>query len=163
MTDLWETVPRLLAANKYMVLATADADGVPWATPAYFAPRDESRLYWVSSPESRHSRNIAVRPTVAITVFDSSVPIGGAEAIYLEATARQVDVAEHDALLEVLNSRLPPEKALTLDDVRPDGPMPMYGATVSRHHVLIRGGDARFDNVVDARLEVFPPSSSVAG
>ena len=64
MTQMWETVPRLLAANKYMVLATADADGVPWATPVYFAPRDESRLYWVSSPDSRHSRNIAVRATV---------------------------------------------------------------------------------------------------
>lgn len=155
-SEMWATVPRLLEANKYMVLATADEDGMPWATPVFFAPRDESHLYWVSSPESRHSRNIAVRPTTAITVFDSQVPIGGAEAVYIEATAGRADDAERDVLLELLNSRLPPEKALTAGDVLPDGPLPIYCATVSRHYVLIRGGDARFDNEVDARLEVAP-------
>lgn len=156
--DLWPTVPQVLAANRYMVLATADADGTPWATPVYFASSDEMHLYWVSSPEARHSRNIAVRPQVSITVFDSQVPIGSAEAVYAEATAAAVDDAGHDRLLTVLNSRLPVGKTLGADDVRPAGPLQIYCATVSRHHVLVRRGDARFDNELDLRLEVRPPS-----
>ena len=156
--DLWSTVPQVLAANRYMVLATADVDGVPWATPVYFAPSDEEHLYWVSSPQARHSRNISVRPKVAITIFDSQVPIGSAEAVYVEATAAAADDAERDRLLEVLNSRLPSEKALGPDDVRPVGRLQIYCATVSSHHVLLRGGDTRFDNELDARLEVHPPS-----
>ncbi|WP_281283447.1 hypothetical protein [Modestobacter excelsi] len=33
----------------------------------------------------------------------------------------------------------------------------VYEATVRQHHVLIRGGDPRFDDVTDARLAVGPP------
>jgi nitroimidazol reductase NimA-like FMN-containing flavoprotein (pyridoxamine 5'-phosphate oxidase superfamily) len=155
--ELWSTVPRVLAANKYMVLATAAADGVPWAMPVYFAASDK-HLYWVSSPETRHSRNISMRPTVAITIFDSQVPIGAAEAVFVEATAGAADDGERDALLKVLNSRLPPDKALNADDVQPGGPLEIYCATVTRHYVLVRGGDTRFENEFDARMEVTAPS-----
>jgi uncharacterized protein YhbP (UPF0306 family) len=157
-TELWLTVLRVLAANKYMVLATAVTDGLPWATPVYFAASDERHLYWVSSPETRHSRNISTRPTVAITIFDSQVPIGAAEAVFVEATAGPADDGERDALLKVLNSRLPPDKALNADDVQPGGPLEIYCATLSQHYVLVRGGDTRFDNEFDARMEVTPPS-----
>ncbi|HZE40994.1 MAG TPA: pyridoxamine 5'-phosphate oxidase family protein [Stackebrandtia sp.] len=150
---MWETVPRLLAEIRYMVLATADRDGTPWATPVYFAARDPRRLMWVSSPDARHSRNIAERSEVGITVFDSTVPVGGAEAIYLEATAGPAD--DVDAL-DVLNARLPEGKGLTSDDLEPTGLLRVYRADVRRHYVLIRGGDARFDNVIDARLPVSP-------
>ncbi len=155
--DLWPTVPQVLAATRYLVLATADADGVPWATPVYFAASDERHLCWVSSPEARHSRNLSERPDVALTVFDSQVPIGSAEAVYVEATAAPADDAERDRLLEVLNSRLPPGKTLGPDDVRPAGPLQIYCATVTQHYVLVRGGDARFDNDLDARVAVQPP------
>ncbi len=155
--DLWWMVPQLLNANHYCVLATADAAGEPWATPVFFAARHDRELFWVSSPTSRHSRNIAVRPTIGITIFDSTAPIGGAEALYLEAHAGPLDSSLHPQALEVLNSRLPPPQALSLTDLPPAGPLQPYRATATRHYVLIRGGDARFDNVVDDRLPVRPP------
>ncbi|MEU8151344.1 pyridoxamine 5'-phosphate oxidase family protein [Nonomuraea sp. NPDC048901] len=154
---MWELVPRLLADSRYLVLATADRQGRPWATPVFFAARDEDRLFWVSAPDSRHSRNIAERPAVAITVFDSHAPIGGAEALYLEASADPAD--DPAAALTMLNARLPPGKQLTGDDLAPSGPMLAYRADVQRHFVLIRGGDARFDNVTDARLRVTRPQA----
>lgn len=156
MTDVWEAVPRLLAELKYLVLGTADDSGQPWTTPVYFAAADPCRLYWVSSPNSRHSRNIADRPRVAITVFDSTVPIGGAEAIYLTATAGLVDDAEIDAALAVLNTRLPDGRHLDTGDLAPNGLLRVYQADVTEHFVLIRGGDQRFDNVIDMRLPVSP-------
>ncbi|MFC4591247.1 pyridoxamine 5'-phosphate oxidase family protein [Sphaerisporangium corydalis] len=152
MTGLWETVPRLLGDNRYLVLATADRQGRPWATPVFFAALDEDRLFWVSAPDSRHSRNIAERPDVAITVFDSHAPIGGAEALYLEATAGPAD----DLLtaLDTLNARVPPGKELTGDNLAPSGPLLVYRADVRRHFILIGGRDSRFDNVTDGRLPV---------
>ncbi|SDL20730.1 Pyridoxamine 5'-phosphate oxidase [Nonomuraea jiangxiensis] len=155
MTGMWETVPRLLGDSRYLVLATADRQGRPWATPVFFAARDEDRLFWVSAPDSRHSRNLAERPDVAITVFDSHAPVGGAEALYLEATAGPAD--DPVAALAALNARLPAGKELTGDDLAPSGPMVAYSADVRRHFVLIRGGDSRFDNVTDARLHVTRP------
>ena len=156
MTDVWETVPRLLAEIKYLVLGTADEAGHPWTSPVYFAAADPRRLYWVSSPDSRHSRNIAHRPQVAITVFDSTVPIGGAEAIYLTATAGLAGDDETDEALAALNTRLPDGRHLDRDDLAPNGLLRIYRADVAEHFVLIRGGDQRFDNVIDMRLPVTP-------
>jgi uncharacterized protein YhbP (UPF0306 family) len=153
---MWETVPRLLGHHHYLVLATADAAGDPWATPVFFAADGESRLLWVSSPDSRHSRNIADYPEVAITVFDTGAPIGGAEALYLEATAGLVDVDDVAAAVALLNSRLPLRQHLGTEDLAPAGPLRVYEARVRQHHVLVRGGDPRFDNVTDARLAVRP-------
>jgi Pyridoxamine 5'-phosphate oxidase len=77
----------ILDGNLYMVLATADADGRPWAAPVYFAHVDYRELLWVSAPETRHSRNLAARPELGIVVFDSSVPIYTGQAVYMEARA----------------------------------------------------------------------------
>jgi uncharacterized protein YhbP (UPF0306 family) len=155
--DLWWMVPHLINANHYCVLATADAAGEPWATPVFFAARHDRELFWVSSPDSRHSRNIAVRPTIGITIFDSTAPIGGAEAVYLEAHAGALDSSLQAEALDVLNARLPARQALALTDLHPTGPLQAYRASATRHYVLIRGGDARFDNVVDQRLPVRAP------
>jgi nitroimidazol reductase NimA-like FMN-containing flavoprotein (pyridoxamine 5'-phosphate oxidase superfamily) len=79
----------LIKASPYMVLATADADGVPWASPVWFATDDGQTFYWVSDPNARHSRNIAARPEIAIVIFDSTVTPGNGAAVYTEARAEQ--------------------------------------------------------------------------
>ena len=79
----------VIAANRYMVLATADADGVPWASPVWFATEDERVFYWISEPDARHSRNIAARPEIALVIFDSTVTPGEAAALYMQARAEQ--------------------------------------------------------------------------
>lgn len=79
----------ILDANSYVVLATADADGVPWASPVWFA-REDSDLYWMSHPGARHSQNIAVRPQIAMVVFDSSVTPGSRQGVYMAASAEQM-------------------------------------------------------------------------
>ena len=160
--SMWAIVPRLLAQHRYLVLGTADGDGRPWATPVFYAADGEHRIGWVSAPDSRHSRNIAARPELAITVFDTHAPIGGAEALYLEATAEPVAIDARMAALALLNTRLPISHHLGPEDLIPAGPLQVYQAVITRHFVLIRGGDSRFDNVTDARLEVIPPAPSTS-
>lgn len=154
---MWPTVPRLLTLHRYLVLGTADQSGSPWVTPVFFVADGTDRVLWVSSPDSRHSRNLAHNPEVAITVFDSNAPIGKAEALYLEATASLVNEADHPAALDLLNSSLPAHQHLELTEVGPAGLLRVYQASVRQHHVLIRGGDPRFDNSVDTRLAVTQP------
>jgi nitroimidazol reductase NimA-like FMN-containing flavoprotein (pyridoxamine 5'-phosphate oxidase superfamily) len=155
--SMWAAVPRLLARHRYVVLGTADEEGRPWVTPVFYAADGEHRIVWVSAPGSRHSRNIGARPEVALTVFDSHAPIGGAEALYLEATAAPVAPDARAAALAVLNTRLPDRQQLGPEDLEPAGTLRVYRAEVTRHFVLVRGGDSRFDNVTDARLPVTPP------
>jgi len=100
-----EEARRVVAANAYMTLATADADGQPWATPVWFATRDRRDFIWVSRPGARHSRNIAASPLVAIVVFDSTVTVGGASAVYVEAVAEEVGPGDRTETLVVFNER----------------------------------------------------------
>lgn len=80
----------IVDANLYLVLATADSTGRPWSTPVYFAHVDYRELYWVSSPEAAHSRNIADRSRVGIAIFDSHARIGTGQGVYLSAVAGPV-------------------------------------------------------------------------
>ena len=147
-------VTRILAANRYLVLGTADAGGQPWVSPVFFAPLDQHGLCWVSSPDSRHSRNIAHRADVAITVFDSTVAVGQAEAAYFDAVAAQAAPDEVDAALHALNARLPQDKLLSTDDLQPAGPLLVYQADLRHSYVLVRGGNKDYGNVVDTTVEV---------
>lgn len=105
MTDNAAHARDLLRHNKYVVLATTDGDGNPWATPAWFAPDGLDRLYWVSWPGSRHSLLIEQRPAIALTVFDSTVVPGQGAAFYATATARQVPDDELKMGLRIFNQR----------------------------------------------------------
>jgi uncharacterized protein YhbP (UPF0306 family) len=146
-------IDRVLDANRYLVLGTADENGLPWVSPVFFAMLDRNRVVWVSSPDARHSRNITARPSVAITVFDSSVEVGRADAVYFEADAVRAVAQETDAALRSLNARLPPAKQLGTDDVDPQGPMVVYRAALQRRYVLVRGGDPGFGNTLDMTVE----------
>ena len=74
----------------YMVLGTADESGQPWVSPVYYASAEYKEYYWVSSPEVRHSRNIAIRPQVSIVIFDSQAPIGTGQGVYMSAIAEEL-------------------------------------------------------------------------
>src|SRR3954447_15693147 len=103
--DTAVTARRLLDTNRYMTLATADASGRPWVSPVWFAPAGEDELLWVSSPDRRHSQNVAARPQIAIVIFDSTARVGEAEALYLEASAERVPDAELEAAMARFSER----------------------------------------------------------
>lgn len=96
----------VLDGTTYAVLATADADGIPWATPVWFAHDHLERLYWLSWPGSRHSRFIEQCPEIALTVFDTTAVRNEGTAFYVRVRACQVPRAHLAAGLAVLNRRL---------------------------------------------------------
>ncbi|MET7731426.1 pyridoxamine 5'-phosphate oxidase family protein [Streptomyces sp. NPDC005402] len=141
----------IVDASRYLVLATADAEGRPWSTPVYFAHVGCREFFWVSSPEAVHSRNIAVRPEVGIAVFDSSVEIGTGQGVYVSAVAAElVDGAER--ALEVFSRRSLGHggRVWTLDDVRGDSGMRLYRAVAGTHSMLAK--DGRPDHRVTVEL-----------
>jgi pyridoxine/pyridoxamine 5'-phosphate oxidase len=129
---------RIVDANMYMTLSTADGDGRPWASPVWYAPDGYSRFLWVSRPEARHSRNLAQRPELAIVIFDSTVPVGSAEAVYVEGVAEQVPGPELERGIATFSAR---SKALgagewTAAEVTESAPLRLYRATASAQFVL---------------------------
>jgi tRNA-Thr(GGU) m(6)t(6)A37 methyltransferase TsaA len=128
----------VFAANRYMVLGTADEDGRPWTTPVWCAREGYHELYWVSDPTTRHSRNIAARREISIVVFDSQVPVGSAAAVYMQATAQELTGAVLERGMEVF-ARENAAQGLdpwTLADVTAPAKHRLYRATVTEHWVL---------------------------
>ena len=143
--DLAAVARTIIDANRYMTLATADALGQPWASPVFYATADYAEFYWASAPESTHSNNLAQRPQVSIVIFDSTVPEGTGQAVYLSATAEQV----HDGDLD---------RALAVYPGPASDPYRLYRATVFEHSVLCPRGDSgaclRHGALVDHRVQV---------
>ena len=93
----------VVRGNEYMVLATGDEQGLPWATPVWFATEDLVDFYWVSRPGARHSTNLVARPEVGIAIFDSRQPAGTGRGAYLSAVGAPVPEDDLDRGLAVFS------------------------------------------------------------
>jgi pyridoxine/pyridoxamine 5'-phosphate oxidase len=128
----------IVDANTYMTLATADEQGIPWASPVWYATADCREFIWVSSPQARHSRNIAVRPELAIVIFDSQQRPGTGDAVYLSATAGLVPGTELDHALGIFSTASQAQglAAWNRSDVQPSARLRLYHATALEHFLL---------------------------
>jgi nitroimidazol reductase NimA-like FMN-containing flavoprotein (pyridoxamine 5'-phosphate oxidase superfamily) len=135
--DLAGMARAIIDANRYMTLATADGEGRPWASPVFYATADYTEFYWISAPEAVHSRNLARRPQVSIVIFDSGVPEGTGQAVYMPATAERVLARDLDRGLAVYPGQAEHGGVtFTQADVQAPAPYRLYRATVSAHSVL---------------------------
>src|SRR5688500_19441716 len=101
--DLVNLARTIIDSNMYMVLGTADAAGNPWVSPVYYASASYKEFYWVSSPDVRHSQNIAVHPQVSIVIFDSQAPIGKGQGMYLYAIDQMITCAEINLVISIIS------------------------------------------------------------
>ena len=154
--ELADLARRTIDANRYMALGTADAAGNPWVSPVWFATEDHRNFHWVSSPDARHSQNIASRPEVAIAIFDSTAEPGTAEAVYMTGRAEELAGEELERGMGVFGrvSEADLGRPWTLEDVKPSTPFRLYRATAAEHFVLIRGRDPERGSGVDRREPV---------
>ena len=129
---------RVIDSNRFMTIGTADDEGVAWVAPVWYAPVEYREFFWVSSPDARHSRNIAARPQVSIVVFDSTAPVGAGQAIYISAAAEELEGADLERGVGVYSraSVAGGSSEWRLEDVRAPAPYCLYRATTTDHWVL---------------------------
>ena len=136
----------ILDTVAYMVLATADGDGVPWASPVWFATDGYHHLYWISAPDARHSRNIAARPEIGIVVFDSTTAPATRQALYVQATAERVDDPGTIAHGVEVFTRASVDQGLgelVIDEVTNGAGFRLYHARAHSHWILDPDHDVR--------------------
>ena len=141
-----EAARTILDEIAYVVLATADADGTPWASPVWFAADRYDDIYWISSPEAQHSRNIAARADIGLVAFDSRIAPAVRQAVYMRATAARIDDPEaiaHGVTVfssESVRQGLDPLEAA---EIVGDAKLRLYHARVLEHFVLAHDHDVR--------------------
>ena len=151
--DLAELARRVIDETTYMALGTADKTGHPWVSPVWFACVDYRRFHWVSAHDTRHSRNIAARPEVAIAIYDPSAAIG---AVYISGNAQELTGGELERGIEIFDrlSRTNDGPGWQLSDVQAPSQHRLYRATAEEYFVLTGRRDPERGTGVDRRERV---------
>lgn len=84
---------------RYATLATVTPEGLPWNSPVAHEYDNDLNIYWVSDKEGQHSRNVTANKKVFIVIYDSTVPEGDGEGVYIQANVEQV--TDPDEILKV--------------------------------------------------------------
>jgi hypothetical protein len=136
--DLNAVARAIVDDNRYMVLGTADASGKPCTTPVYCAADGYRDFHWVSALDRTHSRNIAARPEVAVVIFDSRVPIGEGQAVYMAAAAAELEGGDLEQGIDVFShvSVSHGARPWSLGDVKSPAELRLFRARASEHWVL---------------------------
>ena len=79
-----------LAAHNTMTLATVGPDAAPYAAAVFYAADEDLRLFFLSSPNSRHSLAIEHDPRVAATIQADNQEWQEIQGIQIVGTAREV-------------------------------------------------------------------------
>jgi len=136
--DLASVAREIIDAALYMVIATSDPSGQPWASPVYFAPSGSRDFFWVSEPETTHSLNLRERREVGIVIFDSSAPIDSGQGVYILGVARELPAHETTDGVKIFSKRSRGHggRRWRTDDVSPPARHRLYQATAEAIYVL---------------------------
>lgn len=143
-------------ANHYMTLATIEPDGRPRVSPVYYTAARYTDFYWASSPDARHSRNIADRPEIEIVIFDSSAPVSETAAVYLGAHAGVVPEDEIEALAPEAFRTTAGARAFARVELQGRAPLRLYVARPTRCEVHVAGRHPLNQTGVDTRMPADP-------
>src|SRR3989344_4776521 len=107
-----EKAHRIIEKILYITIATVSKDGRPWNSPVYCAFDEDYNFYWASWRENQHSKNIKENNNVFIVIYDSTVPEGTGEGVYVQAKAYELnDGEEIKHALKYLDGRVNKKKS----------------------------------------------------
>lgn len=102
---LEEQVQRYLREHHVMSLASQGDEGA-WAAALFYA-NDGFALYFLSSPASRHCRNLAANPRASATVHEDYVDWKTIKGVQMEGPVRVLAGAEEEAARRLYGAKFP--------------------------------------------------------
>src|SRR5258708_6609504 len=106
-----EKAKKIIEKILYITIATASNDGMPWNSPVYSAFDEDYNFYWASDQNGQHSKNIAENNKIFIVIYDSTVPEGMGEGVYMQAKVYMItDPKEIKDALRYLDGRVNKKK-----------------------------------------------------
>ncbi|WP_127931397.1 hypothetical protein [Nonomuraea polychroma] len=96
-----------------------------------------------------------------MVIFDSTAPIGTAQAVYLLATAGRLPDDEFERHVDhACRARFPEQRVFPRDELQGPAPLRLCRARVTEHSVHVRGSAPVHGKGVDSRLAVDLGSSA---
>ena len=155
MEDLVQRAKEIIQKTIYITIATVDDKGQPWNSPVYSAFDEKYNFYWNSWKENQHSKNIAVNPKIFLVIYDSTVPEGTGEGVYIQAKAQiltnEKEIERARALLEKRKTK-PSDKLRSSKEFLGNYPRRVYKAVPEK--VWMNGEGDIDGNYIDIRTEI---------
>jgi hypothetical protein len=165
-----ETARITIANCQFLCLATSSPEGMPWASPLMFAVDNETRFYWTSALDARHSVNIDQNPLASLVVYDSRPEPGKAQAVYCEVEISALSGRDlQDGCDVFYGMRYPDpaeraEKGRKPTDFEAPSPRRLYRATpISPFSILDPNKHPIHGKLVDHRVDISSEANSLLG
>lgn len=151
-----EKAKQILEDNIYCVIASASKDGEPWISPVFYGYDEDYNIYWISDKDAKHSVLIRNNPQVSIAIFNSQLPEGKADCVYLQAKVEEINNSiEAEKGFKIRDKRAKVEgfKVKSVEEVTGNGQWRVYKAIPYNISKLGKGEQIN-DQYVDKRYEI---------
>lgn len=146
---------KIIEKISYITIATSSKDGRPWNSPVYCAFDEDYNFFWASWKKNQHSKNIRDNNQVFIVIYDSTVPEGTGEGVYIQGKAYEVNnEREIKHALSYLDGRVNKKKdpKTRVAEFQGNKPRRVYKAVPEK--VWVNGEGDIGGEYVDKRVEV---------
>lgn len=110
---------QIIKKNNYMVLATIDGEGMPWASAVSYVFDENYDFYFLSAVDSRHGENLIQIPKVAFEIFDSRQSVGNADGVQAEGRASIVAQEELRNVIKIYVEKFFPDSEIPAEERYP--------------------------------------------
>jgi uncharacterized protein YhbP (UPF0306 family) len=116
--DVKELIQNYLGTTRMLQIATC-VNSQPWVCTVYYAFDEKMNIYWISTLDTRHSKEIGINPKVAcsITFSQEPYPTDGVRGLQFEGEAKLLSGDEEIKASILYIEQLNREKSL-LEDIR---------------------------------------------
>jgi uncharacterized protein YhbP (UPF0306 family) len=150
--DLSKRAKEIISRIQYVTVATVTEDGTPWNSPVFTSYDEDYNFYWGTHKDSQKAKNIRFNNNVFLVIYDSTVPSGTGEGVYIKAVVEEL--AEPNEVSRVFNL-LKTRHATSFWDfaaVQEDGPIRLYKAMPQQ--VWMNDGGKVGGHYIDTRTEI---------
>jgi pyridoxine/pyridoxamine 5'-phosphate oxidase len=152
MKDLSKRAKEIIEKIQYVTIASVTEDGMPWNSPVFAAYDEDFNFYWGTHSDSQKAKNIRSNGNVFLVIYDSTVPSGTGEGVYIKAIAQQIpDPNEVKRVFGLLRDR----HATSFWDfaaVSQEGPIRLFKATPQQ--AWMNDGGHENGHYIDTRTEI---------
>lgn len=146
---------QIISKILYITIASVSPDGQPWNSPVYSAYDNDLNFYWASDKNSQHSTNLRENQRTLLVIYDSTVPEGTGEGVYIQAEVTELS-NEQDTLsaLQVLDRRVGKSKERDYNNYSGSAVLRVYKATPLKVWMNDDETDNNGNYIRDIRTEI---------
>lgn len=153
MTELTDRAKEIISEIQYITVASVDENGMPWNAPVFTAYDEKFNFYWGTHKDSQKAKNIRANNNVFLVIYNSTLPAGKGEGVYIKATAEEItDPEEAKRAYKLIIDRHAPVSYYNWESTQGNGPIRLYKAVPIK--AWVNDGDKIDSFYVDVRTEI---------